>query len=289
LIAESNAFFKKITLNLGGKLIDLSRPHVMGILNVTPDSFYDGGKHTGSDQQILAQVEKMLQEGATIVDIGGYSSRPGAVNISVEEEKSRVIATISLVAKYFPEANLSVDTFRAEVAEEALQAGAHMINDISGGELDHRMFDVVAQYRVPYVLMHMRGTPQTMKERTDYDNIVVDILDYFQRKVAELRSRGVVDIILDPGFGFAKTIDQNYLLLRNFSAFQALGLPVLAGLSRKSMIYRRLKFSADEALNGTTVLNTTALLQGAALLRVHDVKQAMETIQLTQYILKAKN
>ncbi len=289
MIAESNAFFKKITLNLGGKLIDLSRPQVMGVLNVTPDSFYDGGKHTGSDQQILAQVEKMLQEGATIVDIGGYSSRPGAVNITVEEEKSRVIATISLVAKHFPEANLSVDTFRAEVAEKALQAGARMINDISGGELDNRMFDVVAQYQVPYVLMHMRGTPQNMKLRTDYDNIVVDILDYFQRKVAELRSRGVIDIILDPGFGFAKTVDQNYILLRNFSAFQALGLPILAGLSRKSMIYRRLNVSAEEALNGTTVLNTAALLQGAALLRVHDVKEAMEAIQLTQYILEVNN
>ena len=289
MIAESNAFFKKITLNLGGKLIDLSRPHVMGILNVTHDSFYDGGKHTGSDEQILAQVEKMLLEGATIVDIGGYSSRPGATNITIEEEKSRVIATISLVAKHFPEANLSVDTFRAEVAEEALQAGALMVNDISGGELDSQMFDVVAQHRVPYILMHMRGTPQNMKQLTDYDNIVVDILDYFQRKVAELRSRGVIDIILDPGFGFAKTIDQNYFLLRNFSAFQALGLPILAGLSRKSMIYRRLAISTEEALNGTTVLNTAALLQGAALLRVHDVKAAVEAIQLTQYILEANN
>ncbi|MEM9671609.1 MAG: dihydropteroate synthase [Bacteroidota bacterium] len=289
LIAESNTFFKKITLNLGGKLIDLSRPHVMGILNVTPDSFYDGGKHTGSDHKILTQVEKMLLEGATIVDIGGYSSRPGAVNITVEEEKLRVIATILLVAKHFPEANLSVDTFRAEVAEEALQAGARMINDISGGELDNCMFDVVAQYQVPYVLMHMRGTPQNMKELTDYDNIVVDILDCFQRKVAELRSRGVIDIILDLGFGFAKTIDQNYILLRNFSAFQALGLPLLAGLSRKSMIYRRLNVSAEGALNGTSVLNTAALLQGASLLRVHDVKEAVEAIQLTQYILEADN
>lgn len=286
MIAESNAFFKKITLNLGGKLIDLSRPHVMGILNVTPDSFYDGGKHSGSDQQILAQVEKMLLEGATIVDIGGYSSRPGAANIAVEEEKLRVIATISLVAKHFPEDNLSVDTFRAEVAEEALQAGARMINDISGGELDDQMFNVVARYRVPYVLMHMRGTPQSMKQLTDYDNIVVDILDYFQRKVAELRSRGVIDIIVDPGFGFAKTIDQNYVLLRNLSAYQALGVPVLAGLSRKSMIYKRLNVSAEEALNGTTVLNTAALLQGASLLRVHDVKEAMEAIKLTQYILE---
>ncbi|MEQ9442478.1 MAG: dihydropteroate synthase [Cyclobacteriaceae bacterium] len=284
LTAESNIFFKKITLNLRGKLIDLSTPRVMGVLNVTPDSFYDGGKFSSSDQPMLTQAEKMLREGATIIDIGGYSSRPGAVDVSTEEEKQRVSTAVALVAQHFPEANISVDTFRAAVAEEALAAGACMINDISGGALDEHMFDVVARNQVPYILMHMRGTPQTMKQLTDYDHIVVDILDYFQRKVAELRERKVIDIILDPGFGFAKTIDQNYTLLKNLTAFQVLGLPILAGLSRKSLIYKRLGYGPEEALNGTTVLNTVALMQGASLLRVHDVKEAMEAIQLTQYV-----
>nr|WKN35351.1 dihydropteroate synthase [Tunicatimonas sp. TK19036] len=288
LVAESNIFFKKITLNLRGKLIDLSTPRVMGILNVTPDSFYDGGKFSQNNQQFLAQVEKMLREGATIVDVGGYSSRPGAADVSADEEKTRVATAISLIAQHFPEADISVDTFRAEVAEEALAAGACMINDISGGTLDERMFDVVAQHQIPYILMHMRGTPQTMKQLTDYDNIVVDILDYFQRKVALLREKKVIDIILDPGFGFAKTIDQNYILLKNLQAFQVLGLPILAGLSRKSLIYKRLGFAPGEALNGTSVLNTVALMHGASLLRVHDVKEAVEAIQLTQYMREEK-
>lgn len=284
MIAESNAFFKKITLNLRGKLVDLSEPKVMGILNITPDSFYDGGKYSKSNRQILAQVEKMLNEGATIVDIGGYSSRPEAADITVEEEKLRAVAAISLIAKHFPEANLSVDTFRAEVAKEAINAGACMVNDISGGELDDQMFGIIARYQVPYVLMHMRGTPQTMKQLTDYEDIVVDIIDYFQRKVARLRELNVIDVILDPGFGFAKTINQNYTLLKNLAAFHEFGIPVLAGLSRKSLIYKRLGFSPEDALNGTTVLNTVALMQGASLLRVHDVKEAMEAIKLVQHI-----
>ncbi|WKN41732.1 dihydropteroate synthase [Tunicatimonas pelagia] len=284
LEAESNIFFKKLTLNLRGKLVDLRQPHVMGILNVTPDSFYDGGKYHRSEQKLLSQAEQMLQEGATILDVGGYSSRPGATDITLEEEKSRVITAIELIANQLPEANISVDTFRAEVAEEALLAGACMVNDISGGELDPKMFEVVARYRVPYVLMHMRGTPQTMKQLTDYDNVVVELLDYFQRKIAQLRQRNVADIILDLGFGFAKNIDQNYFLLKNLRAFQELGLPLLAGLSRKSMIYKRLGGSPNEALNGTTVLNTIALMKGASILRVHDVKEAKEAIQLVEYM-----
>ncbi|MEM6841111.1 MAG: dihydropteroate synthase [Bacteroidota bacterium] len=255
----------------------------MGILNITPDSFYDGGKYHQADRALLSQAEKMLRDGATLLDLGGYSSRPGASHISVEEEKLRVVTAIEHVAKNFPEANLSVDTFRAEVAQEALAAGACMVNDISGGELDPRMFEVVARYQVPYVLMHMRGTPQTMKQLTDYDHIVVELLGYFQQKIARLRELNVADIILDPGFGFAKTIDQNYHLLNHLQAFQELGLPVLAGLSRKSMIYKRLGGTPDNALNGTTVLNTVALLQGAAILRVHDVKEAQEAIHLVQY------
>ncbi|MEM9833920.1 MAG: dihydropteroate synthase [Bacteroidota bacterium] len=283
LEVESNIFFKKFTLNLRGKLIDLRRPHVMGILNITPDSFYDGGKYHQADRALLSQAEKMLRDGATLLDLGGYSSRPGASHISVEEEKLRVVTAIEHVAKNFPEANLSVDTFRAEVAQEALAAGACMVNDISGGELDPRMFEVVARYQVPYVLMHMRGTPQTMKQLTDYDHIVVELLGYFQQKIARLRELNVADIILDPGFGFAKTIDQNYHLLNHLQAFQELGLPVLAGLSRKSMIYKRLGGTPGNALNGTTVLNTVALLQGVAILRVHDVKEAQEAIHLVQY------
>ena len=282
--AESNVFFKKLTLNLRGKLIDLRQPHVMGILNITPDSFYDGGKYHQSEQKILSRAEQMLQEGATILDVGGYSSRPGATDITVEEEKLRVVSAIELITKQLPEANISVDTFRAAVAEEALGAGACMVNDISGGGLDPKMFDVIARYHVPYVLMHMRGTPQTMKQLTDYENIIVELLDYFQRKVAQLRKHNVADIILDPGFGFAKTIDQNYFLLKNLKAFQELGLPVLVGLSRKSMIYKRLGTSSGEALNGTTALNTIALMQGATILRVHDVKEAREAIQLIQYM-----
>ncbi|MEM8967395.1 MAG: dihydropteroate synthase [Bacteroidota bacterium] len=287
LEVESNVFFKKFTLNLRGKLIDLRRPHVMGILNITPDSFYDGGKYHKRDQPLLKRAEEMLQEGASMIDMGGYSSRPGATHISVEEEKSRVIPAIEQVVGNFPEANISVDTFRAEVAEEALDAGACMINDISGGELDSRMFAVVAQRKVPYILMHMRGTPQTMKQLTDYNDIIVEVLDYFQQKVARLREQQVADIILDLGFGFAKTIDQNYFLLKNLQAFQELGIPLLAGLSRKSMIYKRLGGSPDEALNGTTVLNTVALMQGASILRVHDIKAAQEVIQLVQYIQNA--
>jgi dihydropteroate synthase len=271
--------YEKHFLNLKGDLVDISTPIVMGVLNVTPDSFYDGGKYT-QEKAILQQAEGMLSEGASIIDIGGYSSRPGAIDISTEEEEKRVVESIKLVSKTFPEAYISVDTFRASVARESIEAGACIINDISGGTLDEKMFDTVAEMGVPYVLMHMRGTPQTMTQHTSYDNLLLDMLNYFQRRVAQLRAGGVADIIIDPGFGFAKTPDQSYEVLRQLASFQVLSLPVMAGLSRKSMIYRKLGITPQEALNGTTVLNTVALMNGATILRVHDVKEAIETIKL---------
>jgi dihydropteroate synthase len=250
---------------------------------VTPDSFYDGGRYLQNESVLLKQAEKILKEGATIIDIGGYSSRPGADDISVDEEKDRVLNSIRLVSQNFPEAFISIDTFRAEVAREAVQAGACLVNDISGGQLDERMYDTVAEMDVPYILMHMRGTPQNMKQLTDYDDLVLDMLNYFQRKLALLRQKGVKDIIIDPGFGFAKNIDQNFLLLKRLADFGVLEAPLLAGLSRKSMIYRRLNIAVEDALNGTTVLNTIALVNGACILRVHDVKEAIQTINLYKY------
>lgn len=271
--------FKKQFLNLKGKLVDISTPIVMGVLNITPDSFYDGGRYT-QEKAILDRAEVMLQEGASLIDIGGYSSRPGAEDIDTEEEKKRVVESIKSVSKTFPEAYISVDTFRASVAREAVEAGACVVNDISGGTLDDCMFETVAQLGVPYVLMHIQGTPQTMTQHTSYNDILLDVLDYFQRKIAQLRALGVVDIIIDPGFGFAKTPAHSYELLRQLASFQVLNLPILAGLSRKSMIYRKLGITPQEALNGTTVLNTMALMNGARILRVHDVKEAIETIKL---------
>lgn len=273
--------YEKHFLNLKGELIDITTPIVMGILNVTPDSFYDGGKYT-QEKAILQQVEEMLSEGASIIDIGGYSSRPKATDISAEEEKKRVVESIKLVSKTFPKAYISVDTFRASVARESILEGACIINDISGGALDEEMFDTVAEMNVPYVLMHMRGTPQTMTQHTSYDHLLEDILNYFQLKVAQLRKLGVADIIIDPGFGFAKTPEQSYEVLARLASFQVLNLPILAGVSRKSMIYRKLGVgvSPQEALNGTTALNTMALMNGASILRVHDVKEAIETIKL---------
>ena len=283
-LTKVNPFFERKTLNLRGNLVDLSTPRVMGILNVTPDSFYDGGRYFQDEENVLRRAEAMLQEGATFVDVGGYSSRPGASPVSEEEEKQRVVQMVTTLAKHFPEAYLSVDTFRASVAREAVTAGASMVNDITGGEGDDKMFATVAELNVPYVLMHMRGTPQTMQTLTNYDNLIVDIIDYFQKKLHVLRSYQVKDVLLDPGFGFAKTIDQNYTLLSHLDAFRVLGVPILVGLSRKSTIYKRLAISAEEALNGTTVLNTVALMKGASVLRVHDVKEAMEAVQLLSHI-----
>ncbi len=275
----SEILFTPLTLNLKGRLIDLRTPAVMGILNITPDSFYGGSRVEGTDA-VVQKAGEMLAQGATFLDVGGYSSRPGAAHISAEDERARVVPAIEAVQKAFPEALISVDTFRAEVARAAVEAGACMVNDISGGALDEAMFGTIASLQIPYVLMHMRGTPQTMTSLTQYGNLLPEMFAYFQQKIFRLRQLGVKDIILDPGFGFAKTPDQNYQLLRNWNYFNPLGLPVLAGLSRKSMIYKKLQISVEDALNGTTVLNTIALMKGAAILRVHDVKEATEAVKL---------
>ena len=252
----------------------------MGILNITPDSFYSGSRTT-TEKEILEKVETMLTEGATFLDLGAYSSRPGADDIPVEEELKRMLPAIELVLKEFPEVILSIDTFRAQVAQKSIQAGAAMINDISAGKLDEKMLPVIAQFQVPYIMMHMKGTPQTMKDLNQYEDLTSEVLFYFSERIEEARKLGINDIIIDPGFGFAKNIQQNYELLDKLDLFKNLDLPVLAGISRKSMIWKKLDISASEALNGTTVLNTTALLKGANILRVHDVKEAMECIKLT--------
>jgi dihydropteroate synthase len=267
------------TLNIKGKLVDLGTPVVMGILNITPDSFFEGSRFN-TELEILTQTEKMLSEGATFIDVGGYSSRPGAEDISVDEECSRVSKAISAICKEFPQTIISIDTFRSEVARQAVQEGAAIINDISAGELDRKMFETVAALNVPYIAMHMRGNPQTMKELTSYTNLVKEVMAYFIDKISHLKALGVNDIIIDPGFGFAKTIDQNFELLTHLDYLKNLERPILAGLSRKSMIWKTLGITAEGALNGTTALNMTALLKGASILRVHDVKEAVEVIKL---------
>lgn len=266
-------------INCKGQLIDLSIPKVMGILNVTPNSFFDGGKYKNEDEIIL-QVDKMLFDGATFIDIGAYSSKPSAEFVSEQEEIDRIVPVIESILKHFPKTLLSIDTFRAEVAKISIENGAAIINDISAGELDEKMFAIIAQYNVPYIMMHMRGNPQTMPSLTHYDDIIKEMLLYFSEKVKKARSLGINDLILDPGFGFAKTTDQNYDVLQKMELFNLLELPVLAGVSRKSMIYKTLNSTPQEALNGTTVLNTIALTKGAKILRVHDVKEAMECVTL---------
>ena len=268
-----------MTINCKGNLIDLTTPKVMGILNVTPNSFYDGGKYK-TETEILYQAEVMLDEGATFIDVGAYSSKPNAEFVSETEELERIIPVVNLLLKHFPEAIVSIDTFRSEVAKAAIENGAALINDIAAGNLDERMMETIAHYKVPYVMMHMRGNPQTMQTLTQYDNVVKEMILYFSEKVAKARSFGINDLILDPGFGFAKTTEQNYEILQKLELFQMLELPILAGVSRKSMIYKLLNTNAQEALNGTTVLNTIALTKGAAILRVHDVKEAMECVTL---------
>jgi dihydropteroate synthase len=282
---QNTPFSINKTLNIRGRLVSLDKPAIMGVLNITPDSFYDGGRYN-SDTAILKQAEKMLSDGATFIDVGGYSSRPGASDISTEEEIKRVVPAITTINKEFPQAILSIDTFRAEVARTAVDTGASMINDISGGSLDKNMFQTVASLDVPYVLMHMRGTPQTMAKDAQYQNLLREIFDYFHPKVAELQQYGVKDIIIDPGFGFAKTREHNFELLNSLDAFRAFGRPVLCGLSRKSMIWKTLNITAEEALNGTTSLNTVALLKGASILRVHDVKEAREVVDLAMALNK---
>jgi len=270
-----------MTINCLGKLVDLTVPKVMGILNVTPNSFYDGGKYS-DEKVILHQVEKMLSEGATFIDVGAYSSKPGAEFVSSKEEIERLIPVVQLILKYFPKTLISVDTFRAEVANAAIDNGACIINDISAGNLDANMLPTVAKLQVPYIMMHMKGNPQTMQSLVQYENIIREMLFYFSERVAEARNLGINDLIIDPGFGFAKTLVQNYEVMNGLELFQVLELPVLVGISRKSMIYKALETEADFALNGTTVLNTVALQKGANILRVHDVKEAMECIRLVE-------
>ncbi|OYQ33126.1 dihydropteroate synthase [Flavobacterium cyanobacteriorum] len=266
-------------INCKGRLIDLSQPKVMGILNCTPDSFYDGGKYK-NEHELLSQAERMLAEGADFIDIGAYSSKPNAEYVSGEEELRRIVPVVELVLKNFPGTLVSVDTFRANVAKETILAGAAIVNDISAGLLDEAMLETVGKLNVPYIMMHMRGTPQTMVKLTDYEDIVKEILFYFSQRIAAARKAGINDIVIDPGFGFAKTLEQNYEVLRKLELFHITELPVLAGVSRKSMIYRLLGITPQESLNGTTVLNTLALAKGAHILRVHDVKEAVETIKI---------
>ncbi|MFC5271268.1 dihydropteroate synthase [Adhaeribacter terreus] len=277
--AKDTFFSTKTTLNCQGKILSLHEPVVMGILNVTPDSFFAGSRTT-SEKTVLERAEKLLTEGAAILDIGGYSSRPGAIDISPEEEQNRIVPAIKSLKQEFPDAVISVDTFRADVAQAAIEAGAAIINDISGGTIDGRMFATTAALQVPYILMHMRGTPQTMQTLTQYQDLLPEMLRYFAEKVDALRQLGVNDIIIDPGFGFAKTVEQNYEVLRQLEVFRMLELPVLAGMSRKSMTYKTLNIGPEEALNGTTALNMLALTKGAKILRVHDVKEAVQTVKL---------
>jgi dihydropteroate synthase len=274
-------------INAGGRLLDLDTPVVMGILNVTADSFFEGSRYN-TDSEIIGAAERMLTDGAGIIDVGGYSSRPGAADIPAGVEIERVLRAVKLIVRKFPEAIISVDTFRSPVAREAVAgAGAHIVNDISGGEADSEMFRIVKELNVPYILMHMKGNPRTMKNNNDYEDVVADILSWFGQRIFRLRSEGVKDIIIDPGFGFAKNSEQNFEMLNRLSDFSVAGLPVLVGLSRKTMIWKTLGITAEEALNGTTALNTVALLNGADILRVHDVKEAVQAVHLVGKVRSA--
>lgn len=271
----------KTSINIRGRLIDLSKPSVMGIINLTPDSFYTSCDPS-AEAQVLSLAERHLTEGAAFLDLGGYSTRPGAPEVSMEEEWRRLEHAITAIKAHFPEAYLSVDTFRSEIARRAVGCGVDLINDISGGDLDDQMFQTVAELHVPYILMHMRGTPQTMQQHTEYVDLIADVVEFFQSRLHRLHCLGVADVIIDPGFGFAKTMEQNYQLLREMDKLSILQSPILVGLSHKSMIYRLLECSPDEALNGTSVLNTLALTKGAKILRVHEVRPAVECIRLYQ-------
>jgi len=278
-VAKDTFFHKKVTLNTGGKLIDLSQPKVMGIINLTPDSFFAGSRKQDIDS-ILQQAGKMLADGATFLDLGAYSSRPGAADISAQQEMDRLLPAVEAIVAAYPDAVLSIDTFRSSVAEAAINAGAHIINDISGGELDSGMFATVAKLQVPYILMHMKGTPQNMVQQAEYENVFDEVFDYFVAKYHQLKQLGVKDVIIDPGFGFAKKAEHSYTLMKRLQDFNALQLPVLVGVSRKRMIYNELGVTAGEALNGTTALNIIALTKGANILRVHDVKEAVEAVKI---------
>ncbi len=278
-MSEKNFFASKNTLNIKGRALDLSKPTVMGILNITPDSFFSDSRMASVDQA-LTQAENMLKAGATFIDLGGYSSRPGAEHITAAAECSRLVPVVEALVKNFPEIILSIDTFRAQVAEESILAGAHIINDIAAGDMDPDMFETVARLQVPYIMMHMKGTPQNMQQNPVYKDVFLEVADYFSKKLALLNALHVHDVIIDPGFGFGKTTEHNYQLLKQLQDFKIFNLPLLAGFSRKGMIYKVLGTDAAHALNGTTVLNTIALQKGAQILRVHDVKEAVECIRL---------
>jgi dihydropteroate synthase len=284
MIEKENLINFKTTINCRGKIIDLSQPKVMGILNLTPDSFYDGGA-LKTDLEALKQLEKMLSEGADFIDIGAQSTKPNATLLSSKDEILRLKSILGIVKRNFPETILSLDTFQSEVAKFGInEFGIDIINDVSGGELDSEMFPLIAKCNLPYIIMHMRGNPQNMQEFINYNDIVVDIIEYFAHKIEKAKLLGINDIILDPGFGFSKTVEQNYELLKRLSEFNIIGLPILVGLSRKSMINRVLDTTPANALNGTSVLNTMALLGGAKILRVHDVKEATEVVKIMKML-----
>lgn len=272
-----------MTINIKGTLLDLTKPKIMGILNITPDSFFDGGDYN-SEYKILNQVEKMLTEGADIIDVGGHSSRPGAKKISIEKETERVIPIIKLITGKFKNTIISIDTFRSEIARKAIEAGASIINDISGGDLDKKMYEVAGELKVPYIIMHMKGVPSNMQNETKYDNIIFDIIKNLSYKIDLAKKAGVLDIIIDPGFGFGKSLKDNFKILKNLSSFKQLNQPIMVGLSRKSMIYKILESSAKNVLNGTTCLNSISLNNGANIIRVHDVKEAKETVKLIEFM-----
>lgn len=278
--SEDILFPPKKTLLIKGKLFLLDEPLIMGILNITPDSFYEGSRLSGEIDEVLEKAGKMILEGADILDIGGYSSRPGAAEVSEIEELDRVIPAIEAIKRNFSETLISIDTFRAKVAEEAVKAGADIVNDISAGNLDPNMIPTVGKLNIPYIAMHMKGTPKDMQEQTQYKDILLEITHYFAKKMEECIKAGIKDVILDPGFGFAKTLDQNYWILKNLSYFKIIQAPILVGVSRKSMIYKLLDITPQDSLNGTSVLNMVALQNGANILRVHDVKEAKQTLKL---------
>jgi len=272
------------TINVRGQIIDLSVPRVMGVLNITPDSFYKGSR-LGNETEILNRASEMLQSGADILDVGGYSSRPGADDITEKAELERVSGALSILRREFPSAILSLDTYRSSIADIGIREyGVDIINDISGGSLDNEMFGIIAEHNVPYVIMHMKGNPQNMQNNPVYEDIMTEIIKWFSEKKQELVLRGVKDIIIDPGFGFGKTVEHNFILLNNLEHFSILDLPVLAGLSRKSMIWKTLGIRPEESLNGTTVLNTIALMKGISILRVHDVAEAVEAVRLVRWL-----
>ncbi|MDO6470352.1 dihydropteroate synthase [Maribacter sp. 1_MG-2023] len=272
-----------MTINCNGKLLSLDQPKVMGILNITPDSFFDGGKYK-DEKSILNQVKKMLNEGATFIDIGAYSSRPGALEVDEATELKRIEPIINLILKNFPNTILSIDTFRSNVAEACIENGAAIINDISAGLQDDKMLSTVAKLHVPYIMMHMRGTPQNMQQKTDYEDVVKEVLSFFSERLVAAKALGIKDIIIDPGFGFAKNLEQNYELLNNIEVMNIIEHPILAGISRKSMIYKTLGTTADQALNGTTALHMVCLQKGTKILRVHDVEEAVECVKLYEQL-----